>query len=332
MYANPAAKDALGGGEVAGRHFRELVREDYRDVADRFYGDQVSQRIPNTYCEFPAGGEGRRRLDRPADAARHGGRAHHRLSRPWPATSRRGSARSRRWSASAQQLLRDRGARPGGHGPPRPRAANYLAHSAKWLKYLGLEGQSIIGRASSTRSRPRSASKYAQVMERALQGELVCDPEDSVEREDGSRVYMRWTVHPWRGPQGMVDGVVVVAQNIDVLVRRAPGRPRGLAAQVRVHGQHEPRDPHADERRDRDDPPPPRHRAHAGAARVRGDHRYLRPRPARDHQRHPRLLEESRRGGSSSRVVDFDLRRLGARRHRLVRGARRRPRAWSSPA
>ena len=106
VYANPAAKEALGGGEVTGRHFRELVREDYRDVADRFYGDQVSQRIPNTYCEFPMAGEGGRRVDRPADAARHGGRAHHRLPGHGPRHHGAQARASRRWIASARSFSR----------------------------------------------------------------------------------------------------------------------------------------------------------------------------------------------------------------------------------
>ena len=71
---------------------------------------------------------------------------------------------------------------------------------------------------------------------------------------------MRWTVHPWRGAKGMVDGVVVGGPEHRRARARAPGRAGGLAPQVGVRGQHEPRDPHADERRDRHDPPAPRHR------------------------------------------------------------------------
>jgi len=40
--------------------------------------------------------------------------------------------------------------------------------------------------------------KYRRVLERALAGEMVSDPEDALEREDGTRVFLRWTVHPWR--------------------------------------------------------------------------------------------------------------------------------------
>ncbi len=216
VYANPAAREALGGGEVSGRHFRELVREDYREVADRFYGDQVSQRIPNTYCEFPVAGKGDddwvgQQMQLVLEDERITG---------FQAMARDITERKR----AEQAVERERAQllEIVEHAPVAmallDRAGNYLAHSAKWLKYLGLEGQSIIGRDFATIS-PALRGKYATVLDRALKGELVADPEDSIEREDGTRVYMRWSVHPWRGPQGTVEGVVVVAQNIDVLVR-----------------------------------------------------------------------------------------------------------------
>ena len=59
---------------------------------------------------------------------------------------------------------------------------------------------------------------------------------------------------------------------------RARRRGRGLALEVRVPGQHEPRDPHAAERRDRDDRAAAPDRALARAARLRPDRRQ---RPAR---------------------------------------------------
>jgi two-component system, sensor histidine kinase and response regulator len=216
VYANPAAKEALGGGEVTGRHFRELVREDYRDVADRFYGDQVSQRIPNTYCEFPVAGRGDDEwIGQQMQLVMEGERitGFQAMARDITERKRAEQAVDRERSQLLEIVE---------HAPVAmallDRAGNYLAHSAKWLKYLGAEAQSIIGRSFFTIS-PGLSDKYAHVLDRALAGELVSDPEDSIERDDGTRIYMRWSVHPWRGAKGMVDGVVVVAQNIDVLVR-----------------------------------------------------------------------------------------------------------------
>ena len=61
--------------------------------------------------------------------------------------------------------------------------------------------------------------RYRLVLERALRGEVVSEPEDALEREDGTRVYLRWTVHPWRDAGGEVAGVGLVVQSIALLVR-----------------------------------------------------------------------------------------------------------------
>jgi PAS domain S-box-containing protein len=99
------------------------------------------------------------------------------------------------------------------------RDLRYLAASARWQRYLGVDpGEAVIGREFYALS-PRLPARYRSVLERGLAGEIVSNPEDALEREDGTRIYMRWTVHPWRGPEGAIDGVVVAAQNVDVLVR-----------------------------------------------------------------------------------------------------------------
>ena len=115
--------------------------------------------------------------------------------------------------------------------------------------------------------------------------------------------------------------------------RRRRGRQRG---QERVPGDHEPRDPHADERGHRHERPAARHAARRRAARLRRDHPRLGRRAADDHQRHPRLLEDRGRpdGHRVASVRPARVRRVGARpgqhargreaaRHRLrVRGRR----------
>ena len=89
---------------------------------------------------------------------------------------------------------------------------------------------------------------------------------------------------------------------------RATG-PRPRPRQERLPGQHEPRDPHADERHHRHDAPaaptPPEPAQRELLAKVIGA---ARP-PAGDHQRHPGLLEDrgrqaGARGRSTSRSSD----------------------------
>jgi PAS domain S-box-containing protein len=54
-YANPVASDVVGRPleELLGLRFTQLIREDVRRDADKFYFLQASNRIPTTYYEFP---------------------------------------------------------------------------------------------------------------------------------------------------------------------------------------------------------------------------------------------------------------------------------------
>ncbi len=98
------------------------------------------------------------------------------------------------------------------------REGRYLAHSTRWLRYLQTTDPSVVGRRFDE-AWPGMPEKYRRVLERALAGEIVSEPEDALEREDGTRVFLRWTVHPWRDTDGAVAGVVLAVQSIDVLVR-----------------------------------------------------------------------------------------------------------------
>jgi PAS domain S-box-containing protein len=55
-YANPTAIRLMGLSEekITGIHYTELIREDYRTEAERFYKKQISERILTSYFEFPA--------------------------------------------------------------------------------------------------------------------------------------------------------------------------------------------------------------------------------------------------------------------------------------
>jgi two-component system cell cycle response regulator len=54
-FVNPTTIRLTGYSkdELIGKHYRELIRKDYRDDAERFYGMQFVKKIPNTYYEFP---------------------------------------------------------------------------------------------------------------------------------------------------------------------------------------------------------------------------------------------------------------------------------------
>ncbi len=218
-YVNPAAEEALGleEGELLGRPFLDVVRPDYRDQARRFYADQRTQGIPNTYCEFPIqprGGEELwvgQRVQLLTEDGRFAG---------LQAVAR--NITERKLLHEAIEREREQLRQVVAHAPVAmamlDREGRHLAHSARWLRYLRTEDPSVVGRTLEE-VWPGMPEKYRAVFARALGGEVVSDPEDALVREDGTEVFLRWTLHPWRGADGSVAGVVLAAQSIDVLVR-----------------------------------------------------------------------------------------------------------------
>jgi PAS domain S-box-containing protein len=218
-YANPAAGELLGtdAAPLVGRPFLDLVRADYREEARRFYEDQRQQGIPMSYCEFPAA--------TPAGEDVWLGQRAQLVTQQGRFAGLQAVARNvteRKLLQQAIEREREQLRQIVAHAPVAmamlDRELRHLAHSARWLRYLAPGEPSVVGRTIHE-AWPGMPERYRQVFERALAGEIVSEPEDALAREDGSIVFMRWTVHPWRDAQGEVAGVVLVAQNIDVLVR-----------------------------------------------------------------------------------------------------------------
>jgi PAS domain S-box-containing protein len=120
----------------------------------------------------------------------------------------------------------------------------YLAHSNKWLVDYSLEGRSIIGRSHYEvfSDVPQS---WKDSHRRALQGEIISNPEDCWVREDGSQTYLRWAIHPWYEANGAVGGIVMVTDAIDELVeaRETALEAARLKSQFLANMSHEIRTP-----------------------------------------------------------------------------------------
>ena len=218
-YANPATGELLGQdeGALVGRPFLDLVRADYREQARRFYEDQRQQGIGMSYCEFPLAMPGGEELwvGQRTQLLLEGGRyaGLHAVAR---------NVTERQLLHQAIEREREQLRQVVAHAPVAmamlDRELRHLAHSARWLRYLGVTEPSVVGR-TLREVWPAMPDRYQAVFDRALAGEVVSEPEDSLPREDGTTVYMRWTVHPWRDEHGAVAGVVLATQSIDVLVR-----------------------------------------------------------------------------------------------------------------
>ena len=245
VYANPVTERVVGFSEreLRGRHYLDLVREDYRKEAESFYAQQVAQGIPNTYCEFPALTRDLSELwlGQNVQLVRDGERL-----LGFQAVARDITERKRAQEAleREKQQLRQIVA----HAPVAmallDRELRYVAASERWSEDFRLKSPHLLGRPQHEVF-PQMPDRYREALRRALEGERASLSEDEVELGDGSRAFMRFTAHPWRNPQGGVEGVAAVAQNIDVLVtaRRQAEEALRLKTQFMANMSHEIRTP-----------------------------------------------------------------------------------------
>ena len=218
-YINAAVADALGFApdELLGRDFRDRVRSDYQEQARQFYEDQREQGIPNTYCEFPM-------VSCSGNDVWFGQRVHLAVEdgkfAGFLAIAR--EITDRKLIEQALEREREQLRQIVAHAPVAmamlDREGRHVAHSVRWLRFVAKHEPSVVGR-TLRELWPEMPAKYDAVFARALAGAVVSEPEDALERPDGSRVWLRWTVHPWRDAQGSVAGVVLVVQSSDPLVR-----------------------------------------------------------------------------------------------------------------
>ncbi len=244
-YVNPAVADALGFSkeDLRGRDFRERVRPDYQEQARRFYDDQRHQGIPNTYCEFPMVSRSGQELwlGQRIQLAFEDGQFTGYLAVARDITDRKLLEQAvEREREQLRQIVT--------HAPVAmavlDHEGRHVAHSGRWLRYVGVDEPSVVGR-SLRELWPDMPARYDEVFSRVLEGEVVSEPEDALERADGSRVWLRWTAHPWRDSRGSVQGMVLAVQSIDLLVRarQAALEASSLKSEFVANMSHEIRTP-----------------------------------------------------------------------------------------
>ncbi len=92
------------------------------------------------------------------------------------------------------------------------RDMRYLATSPTWLRDNKIEGP-VVGR-SHYDVFPELPERWRAIHQRALAGETFSEAAEAFERADGSIVWLRREVRPWRLPDGGVGGIVIFHQDV----------------------------------------------------------------------------------------------------------------------
>jgi two-component system, sensor histidine kinase and response regulator len=95
------------------------------------------------------------------------------------------------------------------------RNMRYLAVSRRWRDDYGL-AEGVIGK-SHYAVFPGLPDRWIQAHARGLRGEVMCQNEDFLLREDGTAQWLRWEIRPWRTDDGAIGGIVIFTEDITEL-------------------------------------------------------------------------------------------------------------------
>ncbi len=93
------------------------------------------------------------------------------------------------------------------------RDLRYMAVSRAWIREMGRGHTEFIGRHHYDLW-PDALPEWKEYHRRALQGHYMRQEEDLWVRPDGSKLWTRWAVYPWREIDGEIGGVVLAIDDI----------------------------------------------------------------------------------------------------------------------
>jgi len=88
----------------------------------------------------------------------------------------------------------------------------YLGASRRWTEDYQILGN-ILGR-SHYEVFPDIPECWKEVHRRCLAGEVLSAEEDPFRRADGSVQWLKWETRPWHGPNGLVGGILIAAEDV----------------------------------------------------------------------------------------------------------------------
>jgi len=93
------------------------------------------------------------------------------------------------------------------------RDMRYLQVSDRWCADYSVDSSQVLGR-SHYELFPYIPQSWKEMHRRALEGEALRADEDRWDREGGTTTWVRWEIHPWRTPSGIVGGILIFAEDI----------------------------------------------------------------------------------------------------------------------
>ena len=94
------------------------------------------------------------------------------------------------------------------------RQMRYMATSRRWIEDYGRGHSQLLG-LSHYAVHPDIPEHWKDVHRQALAGAIVANEEELWQLGDGSKHWLRWAVHPWRNTRGEIDGIIILAEDIN---------------------------------------------------------------------------------------------------------------------
>ena len=89
----------------------------------------------------------------------------------------------------------------------------YIATSRRWTNDYNLGNQNIIGK-THYEVFPEITQDWKDIHQRCLKGAVERNEEDSFERLDGSKEWIRWEIRPWHKSSGEIGGIIMFTEVI----------------------------------------------------------------------------------------------------------------------